>query len=72
MVSIGMVTCTNGSTAFGCREAISSPRGPAADRFDRTRRLCTRLLTSGHYDMVPLAEVKSVITGEHLAATTAE
>lgn len=35
-------------------------------------RLRTKLLTSGLYDLVPLAEVESVVTGEHLAATTAE
>jgi hypothetical protein len=35
-------------------------------------RLRTELLTSGLYDLVPLAEVESVITGQHLAATTAE
>jgi hypothetical protein len=33
-------------------------------------RLRSELLVSGLYDMVPLAEVESVITGEHLAATT--
>ena len=36
------------------------------------QRLRTELLTSGLYDLVPLAEIESVITGEHLAATTAE
>lgn len=35
-------------------------------------RLRTELLTSGLYDLVPLAEVESVITGQHLAATIAE
>jgi hypothetical protein len=35
-------------------------------------RLRNELLTSGLYDLVPLAEVESVITGERLAATTAE
>jgi hypothetical protein len=35
-------------------------------------RLRTKLLTSGLYDLVPLAEVESIITGERLAATTAE
>ena len=33
-------------------------------------RLRSELLVSGLYDMVPLAEVESVIAGEHLAATT--
>lgn len=35
-------------------------------------RLRKQLLTSGLYDLVPLAEVESVITGEHLAETPAE
>jgi hypothetical protein len=35
-------------------------------------RLRKRLLHSGLFDLVPLAEVESVITGEHLAATTTE
>ena len=35
-------------------------------------RLRAELLTSGLYDLVPLAEVESVITGQHLAATIAE
>jgi hypothetical protein len=35
-------------------------------------RLRTELLTSGLDDLVPLAEVESVITGQHLAATTAD
>jgi hypothetical protein len=35
-------------------------------------RLRNELLTGGLYDLVPLAEVESVITGERLAATTVE
>jgi hypothetical protein len=35
-------------------------------------RLRTEVLTSGLYDLVPLAEVESVITGQGLAATPAE
>lgn len=35
-------------------------------------RLRAKLLTSGLYDLVPLAEVESLVTGEHLAETTAE
>jgi len=35
-------------------------------------RLRAKLLASGLYDLVPMAEVEAVITGEHLAATTAE
>jgi hypothetical protein len=35
-------------------------------------RLRTELLTSGLYDLVPMAQVESVITGDHLAATTSD
>jgi hypothetical protein len=46
----------------------------AESRVDLTAEgwLRTKVLTSGLYDLVPLAEVESVITGKHLAVTSVE
>ena len=60
------------SEALGPPRRYALPMGRYPTATAAQERLRTELLTSGLYDLVPLAEIESVITGEHLAATTAE